>query len=84
MPAATPEDLPTKPNSEPPVVDGGLIAAIARIELEISSLDKQRRALNFGGRDLETTFGRHAGIVPRLCGTPTPTQYLHGKADLAT
>src|SRR5271166_6615165 len=42
---AVPEELPTKPNSEPPVVDGGLIAAIARIELEISSLDKQRQAL---------------------------------------
>ena len=45
VPAAAPEELPTKPNSEPPVVDGGLIAAIARIELEISSLDKQRQAL---------------------------------------
>ena len=43
--AATPEELPAKPSSEPPVVDGGLIAAIARIELEISSLDKQRQAL---------------------------------------
>jgi transposase-like protein len=38
---AAPEELPAKPSSEPPVVDGGLIAAIARIELEISSLDKQ-------------------------------------------
>jgi transposase-like protein len=44
-PAAAPEELPIKPNSESPVVDGGLIAAIARIELEISSLDKQRQAL---------------------------------------
>jgi transposase-like protein len=44
-PAAAPEELPTKPNSEPPIVDRGLIAAIARIELEISSLDKQRQAL---------------------------------------
>ena len=43
-PAAAPEELPTKPNSESPVVDRGLIAAIARIELEISSLDKQRQA----------------------------------------
>jgi transposase-like protein len=42
---AAPEELPTKPNSEPPVVDRGLITAIARIELEISSLDKQREAL---------------------------------------
>src|SRR5258708_31251718 len=39
-PAAVPEKLPAKPSSEPPVVDGGLIVAIARIELEISSLDK--------------------------------------------
>jgi len=45
VPAAAPEELPAKPSSEPPVVDGGLIAAIARIELEISSLDKQRQAL---------------------------------------
>src|ERR1700758_4676405 len=34
--ATTPEELPAKPSSqplvEPPVVDGGLIAAIARIE----------------------------------------------------
>ena len=47
--APTPEELPAKPSSEPPVepavVDGGLIAAIARIELEISALDKQREAL---------------------------------------
>ena len=43
--ATAPEELPAKPSSEPPVVDGGLIAAIARIELEISSLDKQRQAL---------------------------------------
>src|SRR5258708_1496637 len=35
--------FPAKPSSEPPVVDGGLIAAIARIELEISSLDKQQK-----------------------------------------
>jgi len=48
-PVAVPEEFPAKPSSEPPVappvVDGGLIAAIARIELEISSLDKQRQAL---------------------------------------
>src|SRR5580693_2685193 len=43
--AAAPEELSTKPNTEPPVVDGALIAAIARIELEISSLDKQLQAL---------------------------------------
>lgn len=30
---------------EPPIVDAGLIAAMARIELEILSLDKQRQAL---------------------------------------
>src|SRR5271165_3187192 len=42
--ATAPEELPAKPSSQPPVVDDGLIAAIARIELEISSLDKQRQA----------------------------------------
>jgi transposase-like protein len=48
-PAAKPEELPVGPSSEPPVapqvVDGGLTAAIARIESEISLLDKQREAL---------------------------------------
>jgi transposase-like protein len=48
-PATKPEELPVGPSSEPPVapqvVDGGLIAAIARIESEISLLDKQRQAL---------------------------------------
>jgi transposase-like protein len=48
-PAASPEELPAKPSSEPPVAppvgEDGLIATIARIELEISSLDKQREAL---------------------------------------
>jgi transposase-like protein len=44
-PAAVPEELRAEPSSEPPVVDGGLIATIARIELEISALDKQREAL---------------------------------------
>ena len=48
-PAIQAEELPAKPSPEPlvtpPVVDSGLIAAIARIESEISSLDKQREAL---------------------------------------
>jgi transposase-like protein len=48
-PAASPEELPAKPSSEPPVAppvgEDGLIATIARIELEISSLDKQQEAL---------------------------------------
>jgi transposase-like protein len=48
-PTATPEELPAKPSSEPPVAppvgEDGLIATIARIELEISALDKQREAL---------------------------------------
>ena len=56
-PAATPEELPIKPNSESPVVDGGLIAAIARIELEISSLDKQRQALNMAVEILRQRSG---------------------------
>ena len=48
-PAAAPKESAAKPSSEPvlapPVVEGGLIATIARIELEISALDKQREAL---------------------------------------
>ena len=60
-PAAVPEELPAKPSSEPPVappvVDGGLIAAIARIELEISSLDKQRQALKMAVEILRQRSG---------------------------
>jgi transposase-like protein len=47
-PGTKAEGLPASPSTEPvapPVVDSGLIAAIARIESEISSLDKQREAL---------------------------------------
>jgi transposase-like protein len=48
-PATKAEELPASPSTEPPVappvVDSGLIAAIARIESELSSLDKQREAL---------------------------------------
>jgi transposase-like protein len=48
-PAAAPQELPAKPSSEPPVAppafEDGLIATIARIELEISALDKQQQAL---------------------------------------
>ena len=47
-PASKAEELPASTSTEPvapPVVDKGLIAAIARIESEISSLDKQREAL---------------------------------------
>jgi transposase-like protein len=51
------EELPAKPSSEPPVVDGGLIAAIARIELEISSLDKQRQALKMAVEILRQRSG---------------------------
>src|ERR1700739_1599412 len=40
-PTATPEEWPAKPSSEPPVGEDLLIATIARIELEISALDKQ-------------------------------------------
>src|ERR1700686_4832454 len=56
VPAAT-EELPAKPSSEPPVVNGGLIAAIARIELEISSLDKQRQALKMAVEILRQRSG---------------------------
>ena len=55
--ATTPEELPAKPSSEPPVVDGGLIAAIARIELEISSLDKQQQALKMAVEILRQRSG---------------------------
>src|SRR6266436_8015802 len=58
--ATAPEELPAKPSSEPPVVDGGLIAAIARIELEISSLDKQRQALKMAVEILR----QHSGARP--------------------
>ena len=47
-PGTKAEELLASPSTEavaPPVVDSGLIAAIARIESEISSLDKQREAL---------------------------------------
>src|ERR1700736_5726186 len=57
VPAAAPEELPAKPSSEPPVVDGGLIAAIARIELEISSFDQQRQALKMAVEILRQRSG---------------------------
>src|SRR6202047_4767036 len=48
-PAAAPEELPAKPSSErtvtTPVGEDVLITTIAQIELEISTLDKQREAL---------------------------------------
>ena len=60
-PAAAPEELPAKPSSEPPVappvVDSGLIATIARIELEISALDKQREALKMAVEILRLRSG---------------------------
>jgi transposase-like protein len=55
--ATASEEFPAKPSSEPSVVDGGLIAAIARIELEISSLDKQRQALNLAVEILRQRSG---------------------------
>ena len=66
VPAAAPEELPAKPSSEPPVVDGGLIAAIARIELEISSLDKQRQALKMAVEILRQRSGATPGWFPGL------------------
>ena len=56
-PAAAPKELPAKPSSEPPVVKGGLIATIARIELEISSLDKQQQALKMAVEILRQRSG---------------------------
>ena len=55
--ATAPEELPAKPSSQPPVVDRGLIAAIARIELEMSSLDKQRQALKIAVEILRQRSG---------------------------
>ena len=55
--ATASEELPAKPSSESTVVDGGLIAAIARIELEISSLDKQRQALKMAVEILRQRSG---------------------------
>jgi len=60
-PAAAPKELAAKPSSEPvlapPVVEGGLIATIARIELEISALDKQREALKMAVEILRLRSG---------------------------
>jgi transposase-like protein len=60
-PAAAPEELPAKPSSEPavapPVDEDGLIATIARVELEISSLDKQREALKMAVEILRQRSG---------------------------
>jgi transposase-like protein len=56
-PVAAPEEVPAKPSSEPPVVEGGLIATIARIELEISSLDEQRQALKMAVEILRQRSG---------------------------
>ena len=59
-PATKPEELTAKPSTEPvapPVVDNGLIAAIARIESEISSLDKQREALKSAVEILRRRWG---------------------------
>jgi transposase-like protein len=60
-PPAAPKELPAKPSSEPPVAppafEDGLIATIARIELEISALDKQREALKMAVEILRLRSG---------------------------
>jgi len=60
-PAVAPQELLAKPSSEPPiaspVLEGGLIATIAGIELEISSLDKQRQALKMAVEILRQRSG---------------------------
>jgi len=59
-PASKAEELPASTSTEPvapPVVDNGLIAAIARIESEISSLDKQREALKSAVEILRRRWG---------------------------
>ncbi|SRR6266436_4467719 len=59
------EELPASPSTESPVaplvVDSGLIAAIARIESEISSLDRQREALKSAVEILR----QRSGATPR-------------------
>src|SRR2546429_7075498 len=59
------EELPAKPSSEPPVPppvgEDGLIAPIARIELEISALDKQREALKTAVEILRQRSGAPPG-----------------------
>src|SRR6266403_1463814 len=56
-PPAAPKELPAKPSSEPPVFEDGLIATIARIELEISALDKQQEALKMAVEILRLRSG---------------------------
>ena len=59
-PASKAEELPASTSTEavaPPVVDNGLIAAITRIESEISSLDKQREALKSAVEILRRRWG---------------------------
>jgi hypothetical protein len=59
--ATAPEELLAKPGSQPPVEPpsstADLIAAIARIELEISSLDKQRQTLKMAVEILRQRSG---------------------------
>src|ERR1700737_4420111 len=74
-PAVVPAEVAAKPSSEPPVappvVDGGLIAAIARIELEISSLDKQRQALKMA---VEILRQRSGATPEKFLGLPHPEE----------
>src|SRR5260221_1329440 len=60
-PAAAPQEVSVKPNSEPPVappiVESGLIATIALIEMEISAFDKQRE----GPKMAVATFWQPSG-----------------------
>ena len=71
-PAAVPKDLPAKPSSEapvaPPAFEDGLIATIARIELEISALDKQREALKIAAEILRQRSGATPEINRRSPG----------------
>ena len=63
-PASKAEELPGSPSTvpvAPPVADNGLIAAIARIESEISSLDKQREALKSAVEILR----QRSGTIPQ-------------------
>jgi hypothetical protein len=53
--ATAPEELPAKPSSQPTIV-----AAIARIEPEISSLDNQRQALKMAVEILRQRSGAGA------------------------
>ena len=61
-----PEELPTKPSSEPPCRRWRINRRDRTDRIGDIVVGQAAASAQNGGRDLETTFGRHAGIVPRL------------------